>query len=57
MALVTLQRSPTPSAASTASTATTTAGEDFGSEDERRINQRQREEVAASPSRQETDSH
>ncbi|GLD53963.1 protein phosphatase Slingshot homolog 1 isoform X1 [Lates japonicus] len=39
MALVTLQRSPTPSAASTASTATTTAGEDFGSEDERRINQ------------------
>ncbi|XP_036955176.1 protein phosphatase Slingshot homolog 1 isoform X1 [Acanthopagrus latus] len=39
MALVTLQRSPTPSAASSASTATTTAGEDFGSEDERRINQ------------------
>ncbi|XP_061673094.1 protein phosphatase Slingshot homolog 1 [Syngnathoides biaculeatus] len=39
MALVTLQRSPTPSAASTASNATTTAGEDFGSEDERRINQ------------------
>ncbi|XP_054466461.1 protein phosphatase Slingshot homolog 1 [Anoplopoma fimbria] len=39
MALVTLQRSPTPSAASTASTATTTAGEDFGSEDDRRINQ------------------
>ncbi|KAM9858873.1 protein phosphatase Slingshot homolog 1 [Aulostomus maculatus] len=39
MALVTLQRSPTPSAASTASTTTTTAGEDFGSEDERRINQ------------------
>ncbi|XP_034548359.1 protein phosphatase Slingshot homolog 1 isoform X1 [Notolabrus celidotus] len=39
MALVTLQRSPTPSAASTASTATTAAGEDFGSEDERRINQ------------------
>ncbi|XP_037337204.1 protein phosphatase Slingshot homolog 1 isoform X1 [Pungitius pungitius] len=39
MALVTLQRSPTPSAASTASTSTTTAGEDFGSEDERRINQ------------------
>ncbi|XP_032434540.1 LOW QUALITY PROTEIN: protein phosphatase Slingshot homolog 1 [Xiphophorus hellerii] len=39
MALVTLQRSPTPSAASTASTATTTAGEDFGSDDERRINQ------------------
>ncbi|XP_077601096.1 protein phosphatase Slingshot homolog 1-like [Stigmatopora nigra] len=39
MALVTLQRSPTPSAASTASTATTTAGEDLGSEDERRINQ------------------
>ncbi|XP_019717224.1 protein phosphatase Slingshot homolog 1 isoform X2 [Hippocampus comes] len=39
MALVTLQRSPTPSAASTASTATTTAGEDFGSEDERRMNQ------------------
>nr|XP_004544630.1 protein phosphatase Slingshot homolog 1 isoform X1 [Maylandia zebra] len=38
MALVTLQRSPTPSAASTASTATTTAGEDFGSEDERRVN-------------------
>lgn len=39
MALVTLQRSPTPSAASTASTANTTAGEDFGSEDERRVNQ------------------
>ncbi|CAN9513229.1 unnamed protein product [Ophioblennius macclurei] len=39
MALVTLQRSPTPSAASTASTATTAAGEDFGSEDERRLNQ------------------
>ncbi|XP_061762533.1 protein phosphatase Slingshot homolog 1 isoform X1 [Nerophis ophidion] len=39
MALVTLQRSPTPSAASSASTATTTAGEDFGSEDERRMNQ------------------
>uniref|UniRef100_A0A8D3AUG5 Protein phosphatase Slingshot homolog 1 n=1 Tax=Scophthalmus maximus TaxID=52904 RepID=A0A8D3AUG5_SCOMX len=39
MALVTLQRSPTPSAASTGSTATTTAGEDFGSEDERRTNQ------------------
>uniref|UniRef100_A0A1A8JAX5 Protein phosphatase Slingshot homolog 1 n=2 Tax=Nothobranchius kuhntae TaxID=321403 RepID=A0A1A8JAX5_NOTKU len=39
MALVTIQRSPTPSAASTASTTTTTAGEDFGSEDERRINQ------------------
>ncbi|KAM9823112.1 protein phosphatase Slingshot homolog 1 isoform X2 [Syngnathus typhle] len=39
MALVTLQRSPTPSAASTASTATTTAGEEFGSEDERRMNQ------------------
>ncbi|XP_030231551.1 protein phosphatase Slingshot homolog 1 isoform X1 [Gadus morhua] len=39
MALVTLQRSPTPSAASTASTATTTAGEDFGSDDERRLNQ------------------
>ncbi|XP_054630298.1 protein phosphatase Slingshot homolog 1 [Dunckerocampus dactyliophorus] len=39
MALVTLQRSPTPSAASTASTATTTAGEDFGSEDDRRMNQ------------------
>lgn len=39
MALVTLQRSPTPSAASSASTATTAAGEDFGSEDERRANQ------------------
>ncbi|KAJ8378265.1 hypothetical protein AAFF_G00244690 [Aldrovandia affinis] len=40
MALVTLQRSPTPSAASTASNTTTNAGEDFGSDDERRINQR-----------------
>ncbi|KAG9339552.1 hypothetical protein JZ751_023443 [Albula glossodonta] len=40
MALVTLQRSPTPSAASTASTTTTNAGEDFGSDDERRLNQR-----------------
>ncbi|RXN30860.1 phosphatase Slingshot -like protein [Labeo rohita] len=40
MALVTLQRSPTPSAASTSSTATTNAGEDFGSDDERRLNQR-----------------
>ncbi|XP_067295378.1 protein phosphatase Slingshot homolog 1 isoform X1 [Pseudorasbora parva] len=39
MALVTLQRSPTPSAASTSSTATTNAGEDFGSDDERRLNQ------------------
>uniref|UniRef100_A0A3P8VAN1 Protein phosphatase Slingshot homolog 1 n=2 Tax=Cynoglossus semilaevis TaxID=244447 RepID=A0A3P8VAN1_CYNSE len=39
MALVTLQRSPTPSAASTGSTATTAAGEDLGSEDERRTNQ------------------
>ncbi|XP_062307787.1 protein phosphatase Slingshot homolog 1 isoform X1 [Osmerus eperlanus] len=39
MALVTLQRSPTPSAASTASTTTTNAGEDFGSDDERRLNQ------------------
>ncbi|XP_066546040.1 protein phosphatase Slingshot homolog 1 [Amia ocellicauda] len=39
MALVTLQRSPTPSAASTASTATTNAGEDFGSDDDRRLNQ------------------
>ncbi|KAK7934115.1 hypothetical protein WMY93_005011 [Mugilogobius chulae] len=39
MALVTLQRSPTPSAASSASTATTAAGEDFGSDDERRANQ------------------
>lgn len=39
MALVTLQRSPTPSAASSASTATTAVGEDFGSEDERRTNQ------------------
>uniref|UniRef100_A0A9J7WVD5 Protein phosphatase Slingshot homolog 1 n=1 Tax=Cyprinus carpio carpio TaxID=630221 RepID=A0A9J7WVD5_CYPCA len=38
MALVTLQRSPTPSAASTSSTATN-AGEDFGSDDERRLNQ------------------
>ncbi|CAL9708355.1 unnamed protein product [Knipowitschia caucasica] len=39
MALVTLQRSPTPSAASSASTATTAPGEDFGSDDERRANQ------------------
>ncbi|XP_053725878.1 protein phosphatase Slingshot homolog 1 [Synchiropus splendidus] len=39
MALVTLQRSPTPSAASSASTTATTGGEDFGSEDERRVNQ------------------
>ncbi|KAL7839494.1 hypothetical protein SRHO_G00261520 [Serrasalmus rhombeus] len=41
MALVTLQRSPTPSAASTASTSTTNAGDatDFGSDDERRLNQ------------------
>ncbi|XP_052317531.1 protein phosphatase Slingshot homolog 1-like isoform X2 [Oncorhynchus keta] len=39
MALVTLQRSPTPSAASTASTTTTNVGEDFGSDDERRLNQ------------------
>ncbi|XP_010894677.2 protein phosphatase Slingshot homolog 1 isoform X2 [Esox lucius] len=39
MALVTLQRSPTPSAASTASTTNTNAGEDFGSDDERRLNQ------------------
>ncbi|KAJ8379373.1 hypothetical protein SKAU_G00001510 [Synaphobranchus kaupii] len=38
MALVTLQRSPTPSAASTASTTTTNAGEDFGSDDDRRLN-------------------
>ncbi|KAM6964959.1 protein phosphatase Slingshot homolog 1 [Aplochiton taeniatus] len=38
MALVTLQRSPTPSAASTASTTTTNAGEEFGSDDERRLN-------------------
>ncbi|XP_071766478.1 protein phosphatase Slingshot homolog 1 [Centroberyx gerrardi] len=39
MALVTLQRSPTPSAASSASTATTNAGEDFGSDDDRKNNQ------------------
>nr|XP_023689097.1 protein phosphatase Slingshot homolog 1 isoform X1 [Paramormyrops kingsleyae] len=39
MALVTLQRSPTPSAASTASTTATNAGEDFGSDEERRQNQ------------------
>ncbi|XP_022522617.2 protein phosphatase Slingshot homolog 1 isoform X1 [Astyanax mexicanus] len=41
MALVTLQRSPTPSAASTASTSTTNAADttDFGSDDERRLNQ------------------
>ncbi|XP_028830075.1 protein phosphatase Slingshot homolog 1 [Denticeps clupeoides] len=39
MALVTLQRSPTPSAASSASTATTTAGEDLGSDEERKANQ------------------
>ncbi|XP_041742337.1 protein phosphatase Slingshot homolog 1 isoform X1 [Coregonus clupeaformis] len=39
MALVTLKRSPTPSAASTASTTTTNAGEDFGSDYERRLNQ------------------
>ncbi|XP_024294388.1 protein phosphatase Slingshot homolog 1 isoform X1 [Oncorhynchus tshawytscha] len=39
MALVTLQRSPTPSAASTASTTTTNVGEDFGSDYEQRLNQ------------------
>ncbi|KAM3873894.1 protein phosphatase Slingshot homolog 1 [Diretmus argenteus] len=39
MALVTLQRSPTPSAASSASTANTNAGEDFGSDDDRKNNQ------------------
>ncbi|XP_066512069.1 protein phosphatase Slingshot homolog 1-like [Hoplias malabaricus] len=41
MALVTLQRSPTPSAASTASTSTAAAADttDFGSDDERRLNQ------------------
>ncbi|KAL4636131.1 hypothetical protein GN956_G13261 [Arapaima gigas] len=48
MALVTLQRSPTPSAASTASTATTNAGEDFGSDDERRLNQRVADETRSS---------
>ncbi|MEQ2225894.1 hypothetical protein ILYODFUR_022234, partial [Ilyodon furcidens] len=37
MALVTLQRSPTPSAASSASSS---AGEDFGSDDDRKNNQR-----------------
>ncbi|MED6233357.1 hypothetical protein ATANTOWER_010692, partial [Ataeniobius toweri] len=36
MALVTLQRSPTPSAASSASSS---AGEDFGSDDDRKNNQ------------------
>nr|XP_040053639.1 protein phosphatase Slingshot homolog 1 isoform X1 [Gasterosteus aculeatus aculeatus] len=36
MALVTLQRSPTPSAASSASTTNSSAGEDFGSDDERK---------------------
>ncbi|XP_033846256.1 protein phosphatase Slingshot homolog 1 [Periophthalmus magnuspinnatus] len=39
MALVTLQRSPTPSAASSASTANSSAGEDFGSDDDRKNNQ------------------
>ncbi|KAL7377089.1 hypothetical protein ABVT39_021534 [Epinephelus coioides] len=39
MALVTLQRSPTPSAASSASTTNSSAGEDFGSDDERKNNQ------------------
>ncbi|KAG5272535.1 hypothetical protein AALO_G00166600 [Alosa alosa] len=39
MALVTLQRSPTPSAASTASTGASTAGEDLGSDDDRKANQ------------------
>ncbi|XP_060934510.1 protein phosphatase Slingshot homolog 1 [Limanda limanda] len=39
MALVTLQRSPTPSAASSASTTTSSAGEDFGSDDDRKTNQ------------------
>ncbi|XP_034458063.1 protein phosphatase Slingshot homolog 1 isoform X1 [Hippoglossus hippoglossus] len=39
MALVTLQRSPTPSAASSASTTNSSAGEDFGSEDDRKTNQ------------------
>ncbi|XP_062268622.1 protein phosphatase Slingshot homolog 1 [Platichthys flesus] len=39
MALVTLQRSPTPSAASSASTTNSSAGEDFGSDDDRKTNQ------------------
>nr|XP_057907196.1 protein phosphatase Slingshot homolog 1 isoform X1 [Doryrhamphus excisus] len=39
MALVTLQRSPTPSAASSASTTNSSAGEDFGSDDDRKNNQ------------------
>ncbi|KAL2100507.1 hypothetical protein ACEWY4_004901 [Coilia grayii] len=39
MALVTLQRSPTPSAASTASTGASTVGEDLGSDDDRKANQ------------------
>ncbi|KAM9306625.1 protein phosphatase Slingshot homolog 1 [Pholidichthys leucotaenia] len=38
MALVTLQRSPTPSAASSA-TSSSSAGEDFGSDDDRKNNQ------------------
>ncbi|KAK5900918.1 hypothetical protein CgunFtcFv8_025838 [Champsocephalus gunnari] len=38
MALVTLQRSPTPSAASSVSTTNSSAGEDFGSDDERKNN-------------------
>ncbi|XP_029372293.1 protein phosphatase Slingshot homolog 1 [Echeneis naucrates] len=39
MALVTLQRSPTPSAASSASTTNSSAGEDFGGDDDRKNNQ------------------
>ncbi|XP_030005693.1 protein phosphatase Slingshot homolog 1 isoform X2 [Sphaeramia orbicularis] len=39
MALVTLQRSPTPSAASSSSTTNSSAGEDFGSDDDRKNNQ------------------
>ncbi|XP_034048675.1 protein phosphatase Slingshot homolog 1 isoform X2 [Thalassophryne amazonica] len=39
MALVTLQRSPTPSAASSASTTNSSAGQDFGSDDDRKNNQ------------------
>ncbi|KAK7895283.1 hypothetical protein WMY93_020608 [Mugilogobius chulae] len=39
MALVTLQRSPTPSAASSASTANSSAGKDFGSDEDRKNNQ------------------
>ncbi|KAF7667550.1 hypothetical protein LDENG_00057860 [Lucifuga dentata] len=39
MALVTLQRSPTPSAVSSGSTTNSSAGEDFGSDDDRKNNQ------------------